>query len=77
MWIIDNWIELAVRFLCGTHQVRGLKDQISRQIMDELDVAKIGIASSTYDVVGFPPIRVEGPLRIESGNFDSAERRSA
>jgi len=75
--ITDNWIELAVRFLCGTHQVRGLKDQISRQIMDELDVAKIGIASSTYDVVGFPPIRVEGPLRIESGNFDSAERRSA
>jgi small-conductance mechanosensitive channel len=73
--ITDNWIELAVRFLCGTHHVRGLKDQISRQIIDALDAAKIGIASSTYDVVGFPPIRVEGPLRIESGNLDSAERQ--
>ena len=54
--ITDNWIELAVRFLCGTHHVRGLKDQISRQIMDELDAAHIGIASITFDVVGFPPI---------------------
>jgi small-conductance mechanosensitive channel len=66
--ITDNWVELAVRFLCGTHQVRALKDRISRQILDDLDAAKIGIASSTYDVVGFPPIRVEGPVRIEATN---------
>lgn len=65
--ITDNWVELAVRFLCTTHEVRALRDRISRQALDELDAAKIGIASSTYDVVGFPPIRVEGPVRIESG----------
>jgi hypothetical protein len=45
-----------------------LKDRISRQIMDGFDEAKIGIASSTYDVVGFPPIRLEGPVRIEATN---------
>jgi small-conductance mechanosensitive channel len=72
--ITDNWVELAVRFLCSTHKVRALKDQISRQILDDLDAAKIGIASSTYNVVGFPPIRVEGPVRIEGG-LDGDQRR--
>ena len=72
--ITDNWVELAVRFLCGTHKVRALKDKISRQILDDLDAAKIGIASSTYDVVGFPPLRIEGPLRIEHADRDQAKR---
>jgi hypothetical protein len=48
-----------VRFLCRTHDIRGLKDRISREILSGFDEAKIGIASSTYDVVGFPPIRLE------------------
>jgi hypothetical protein len=34
--------------------------------MDALDEAKIGIASGTYEVVGLPPIRVEGPVQIET-----------
>jgi small-conductance mechanosensitive channel len=70
MRITDNWVELAVRFLCGTHHVRELKDRISRQILAELEEAKIGIASSTYDVVGFPPIRLEGPVRIDKPGRD-------
>lgn len=57
--ITDNWVELTVRFLCATHDVRGLKDSISREILAGLDAVKIGIASSTYDIVGLPPIRVE------------------
>lgn len=57
----DNWIELTVRFLCKTHSIRRLKDQISRDIIDGLDAAGIGIASSTYDIVGFPPVRLEMP----------------
>ncbi|WP_204101335.1 mechanosensitive ion channel family protein [Occallatibacter savannae] len=73
--ITDNWIELAVRFLCGTHHVRGLKDKISRQIMDDLDAAKIGIASGTYEIVGFPPVRVEGPVRIEGGGVRNEPQR--
>jgi small-conductance mechanosensitive channel len=57
--ITDNWIELTVRFLCRNHDVRGLKDRMSREVMAKLDAANIGIASSTYDVVGMPPIRVQ------------------
>lgn len=57
--LTDNWIELAVRFLCRSHDVRGLKDQISREILSGLEAANIEIASSTYDLVGMPPLQVE------------------
>jgi small-conductance mechanosensitive channel len=57
--ITDNWVELSARFLCGTHDIRGLKDRISRDILAGLEAAGIGIASSTYEIVGVPPIRVE------------------
>jgi small-conductance mechanosensitive channel len=57
--ITDNWVELSVRFLCRTHDIRGLKDRISREILSALESAKIGIASSTYDIVGLPPVKVE------------------
>ena len=59
MRLTDNWVELTVRFLCKDHDIRGLKDRMSRDIIDKLDQAKIGIASGTYEIVGLPPIRVE------------------
>lgn len=59
MRLTDNWVELTVRFLCKDHEVRGLKDRMSRDIIDSLDEANIGIASGTYEIVGLPPIRVE------------------
>ena len=58
MRLTDNWIELSVRFICLDHDIRNLKDRMSRQILGELAKAHIGIASSTYDVVGMPPIKV-------------------
>ncbi|MDQ2916427.1 MAG: mechanosensitive ion channel family protein [Pseudomonadota bacterium] len=56
--ITDNWLELTVRFIVGTHLIRGVKDAMSRFIVDELDKAKIGVASATYDIVGFPAIEL-------------------
>lgn len=56
--LTDNWLELSVRFVLDTHQIRAAKDAMSRHIITELDKAGIGIASSTYDIVGFPPIEV-------------------
>ncbi len=56
--LTDNWIELAVRFLVEDHGVRRVKDEISRDILNELEKAKIGIASGTYDVVGMPELQV-------------------
>ena len=56
--ITDNWLELTVRFILGTHQIRGAKDAMSRQIIAGLNAAGIGIASATYDIVGFPPLEL-------------------
>jgi len=56
--ITDNWLELSVRFITTEHGVRDVKDAISREILAALDDAGIGIASATYDIVGFPPIRI-------------------
>ncbi len=56
--ITDNWLELTVRFIVETHRIRDAKDAMSRYIIIELDKAGIGIASATYDVVGFPSIEV-------------------
>ena len=53
-----NWAELTVRFLVKDHDIRGLKDRMSRKVIAELDEAGIGIASATYDIVGMPPLQV-------------------
>ncbi len=57
--LTDNWVELTVRFLTKTHDVRGLKDRMSRYLLAELDKAGIGIASGTYEIVGMPPLQVD------------------
>jgi small-conductance mechanosensitive channel len=59
--ITDNWLELTVRFLTGVYGVRGMKDQMSREILDQLDAAGIGIASATYEITGLPTVRVSSP----------------
>jgi small-conductance mechanosensitive channel len=55
----DNWIELTVRFIAEDHGVRDLKDAISRDVLDRLESLKIGIASTTFEIVGLPPVRLE------------------
>ena len=57
--ITDNWLELTVRFVVGTHQIRGTKDAISRDMLAGFDAAGIGIASATYDIVGLPPVELK------------------
>jgi hypothetical protein len=47
-----------VRFILGTHQIRGAKDARSRRIIADLQAAGIGIASATDDIVGFPPLEL-------------------
>lgn len=60
--LTDNWVELALRFIARDHDIRALKDAMTRDILELLDQANIGIASGTYEVVGMPPIRVEGTI---------------
>jgi small-conductance mechanosensitive channel len=57
--ITDNWLELTVRFISRERGVRELKDAMARDILARLKEAGIEVASSTYDVVGFPPIEIK------------------
>ena len=57
--ITDNWLEITVRFLAPDHGIRRIKDQMSRELLAEMDKAKIGIASGTYAIVQVPPIKIE------------------
>jgi small-conductance mechanosensitive channel len=57
--LTSNWLELSVRFICHTYNIRGLKDTMSRDIIEALDKAGIAIASTTFDIVGFPPVRIQ------------------
>ena len=68
--LTDNWLELSVRFIAEDRGVRALKDAMSREILAAFDEAGIGIASSTYDIVGLPPIEIRRPGR---GGRDRAD----
>ncbi|WP_217651846.1 hypothetical protein [Hydrococcus rivularis] len=57
--ITNNWLELTVRFVVRERATRDLKDAVSRDILKGFDKAGIGIATTRYNVVGFPPIQIE------------------
>jgi small-conductance mechanosensitive channel len=55
----DNWIELSLRFVVPVHGVRAVKDAMTRDILPAFDAAKIQIASTTFEIVGLPTVKVE------------------
>jgi small-conductance mechanosensitive channel len=57
--LTDNWTELSLRFVVRPNDARAVKDAMSRDIIAGLNEAKIGIASGTYAIVEFPPVKVE------------------
>lgn len=57
--LTDNWLELTVRFIVGTHGVRPVKDAIARAVLEKFDEASIEVASATSEIVGMPPVRIE------------------
>lgn len=57
--LTDNWLEITVRFMVPDSGIRDIKSAMSRDILAGLNEAGISIASGTYEVVGFPPIKVQ------------------
>jgi small-conductance mechanosensitive channel len=62
--LTDNWIELSLRFIVHDHGAREVKDKMSRDIIRDLDAAGIGIASTTFEIVGLPPIRTANGTQL-------------
>jgi hypothetical protein len=56
--LTDNWVEMAVRFVSEDSGARGLKEAMSRDILNGLEAAGIGLASGTYEIVGMPEVKV-------------------
>jgi small-conductance mechanosensitive channel len=56
----DNWVELALRYIVPDRGIREIKDAMYRDILAAFKAEDISIASGTYDIVGFPPVRVTG-----------------
>jgi small-conductance mechanosensitive channel len=57
--LTDNWLELSVRFIVGEHEIRPVKDAITRAVLHKFERASIEIASATYEIVGVPALRVQ------------------
>lgn len=55
----DNWVDLALRFIVPDRGIREIKDAMYRDILRRFKDAGISVASGTYDIVGFPPIRID------------------
>jgi small-conductance mechanosensitive channel len=63
--LTSNWLELTVRFLARERGTRELKDAISREILKNFDEAGIAVASTTYEIVGVPALRLDSSLPAE------------
>jgi small-conductance mechanosensitive channel len=57
--LTDNWLEMSARFLTHAHGVRDVKDRISREVLPALEASGIGLASTTFEIVGLPPIKLK------------------
>ena len=57
--LTDNWIALTLRFVVPDRGIREIKDAMYRDILRGFREAGIDVASSTYDIVGLPPVRIE------------------
>ena len=58
--LTDDWIELAARFVLPTRSARGIKSEVSENVLKGFSREGIAIASATSEIVGLPPLRVEG-----------------
>jgi small-conductance mechanosensitive channel len=56
--LTSNWLELAVRFVVPTHDIRRIKSNISRDLAKAFDANGIDVASTTYAIVEVPPLSV-------------------
>jgi small-conductance mechanosensitive channel len=66
--LTDNWIELSLRFITHDHGAREIKDKMSRDILRDLNAAGIGIASTTFEITGLPPLQTADGAHLKVGS---------
>ncbi len=54
----DNWVEMTLRYVVETHSRRQVKAELHRELLEHFGkTPSITIASATFEIVGFPPIK--------------------
>ena len=74
--LTDNWIELAARFVLPTRSARQIKSAISESVLKGFSQENVTIASTTSEIVGFPPVRVEGLREVFEAYSNNDEVRN-
>jgi small-conductance mechanosensitive channel len=60
----DNWIELTLRFVVDAQERRRVKGQLYRDLLQHFQTEeKIAVASTTIEIVGFPPLELTRDTR--------------
>jgi small-conductance mechanosensitive channel len=58
--ITDNWIDLHVRYVVDPRKRRLVRHLLSEKLLEEMLPRKdMKIASATFEIVGFPPVKLE------------------
>jgi len=56
----DNWIEITLRYIVRAQERRAVKGELHRELLQDLQAdPEITVASATFEIVGFPPIKAE------------------
>jgi len=75
MKLTDNWIELTARYVVSARQRRTIRSRISQTILEEIEAAEnIKIASTTFDIVGFPELSIKKESGLMAGPELSQEQ---
>jgi small-conductance mechanosensitive channel len=54
----DNWIEVTLRYVVDPHERRIVKNQLHSELLQDFErEPDITVASATFEIVGFPPIK--------------------
>jgi hypothetical protein len=54
----DNWIELTLRYVVGARERRKVTAQLHHELLQHFqNEAEITVASATFEIVGFPPLK--------------------
>jgi small-conductance mechanosensitive channel len=57
--VTSNWLDLAVRFVVPTHDIRRVKSDIAKSIVDAFAENGVEVASATYAIVEVPPLTMQ------------------
>ena len=71
----DNWIEATLRYMVDARARRPVQADLHRALLQRYEAEDtITVASATFDIVGFPPLRGEfGTMPAESNRHSGPQ----